>query len=53
MLNSGSIKLDHILSMGQTSKQGLGFTETTNTAATRPKTMFVKASVTSDVATAA
>ena len=37
--------------MGQTSKQGLGFTETTNTAATKPKTMFVKASVTNDVAT--
>ena len=37
--------------MGQTNKQGLRFTETTNTAATRPKTMFVKASVASDVTT--
>ena len=37
--------------MGQTSKQGLRFTETTNTVATRPKTMFVKASVASDVTT--
>ena len=51
MLNSGSTKLDHILSMGQTNKQGLRFTETTNTVATRPKTMFLKASVASDVAT--
>ena len=37
--------------MGQTSKQGLEFIETTNTAATRPKIVFVKASVASDVAT--
>ena len=51
MLNSGTTKLDHILSMGQTGKQGLGFIETTNIAATKPKTKFVKASVTNDVAT--
>ena len=51
LLNLGSSKLDHILSMGQTSKQGLGYTETTNNAATTPKTVFVKAGVTSDVTT--
>ena len=51
MLNSGTTKLDHILSMRQTSKQGLKFTETTNITTTRPKTMFVKASVTNNVTT--
>ena len=37
--------------MGQSSKHGLGCTETINTVATTPKTMFAKAGVTSDVAT--
>ena len=36
--------------MGQSSKHGLGYIETTNTVATIPKTVFVKAGVTSDVA---
>ena len=36
--------------MGQSSKHGLGYIETTNTAATTPKIVFVKAGVTSDVA---
>ena len=51
MLSSGTTKLDQILTMGQSSKHGLGNTETTNTVATTPKIVFVKASVTSDVAT--
>ena len=51
MLNSGTIKLDQILTMGQSSKHGLGYTKTTNTVATTPKIVFVKADVTSDVAT--
>ena len=51
MLNSGSTKLDHILTMGQSSKHGLGYTETKNTITTTPKTVFVKADVTDNVAT--
>ena len=51
MLNSGSTKLDQILTMGQFSKHGLRYNGTTNTVATASKTMFVKADVTSDVAT--
>ena len=37
--------------MGQSSKHGLGYIETINTIATTPKIVFVKAGVTSDVAT--
>ena len=50
MLNSGITKLDQILTMRQSNKHGLGYTETTNTVATTPKTVNVKAGVTSDVA---
>ena len=50
MLNSGTTKLDQILTMRQSSKHGLGYIETTNIVAIIPKTVFVKAGVTSDVA---
>ena len=49
MLNSGTTKFDQILTMGQSIKQGLGYNETTNTAATTPKIVFVKACVANDV----
>ena len=51
MLNSTTTKLDQIMTMGQSSKNGLGYIGITNTIATMPKTVFVKASVTNDVAT--
>ena len=51
MLNSGTTKLDQILIMGQSNKHGLGYTGTTNIVAITPKTVFVKADVTSDVVT--
>ena len=51
MLNSGSTKLDQILTMRQSSKNGLWYTGTTNIIATTPKTVFVKAGVASVVAT--
>ena len=43
ILNFGSTKLDQILNMGQSSKNGLGYTSVTSFVATTSKIVFVKA----------
>ena len=43
MSNSSTTKLDHILTMGQSSKNGLGYTSVTSDVATSSKIVLVKA----------
>ena len=47
MLNSSTIKLDQILTMGQSSsnRNGLGYTSVANTVATTFKIVYVKAAL--------